>query len=134
MKLHENNMLIFSHFAAGWLFDFSFDWRLKGTLYINDAIAMAIEEGESFFERSFTKDILPAIAKRRGITWRAAERSMRYAIESAWRRGFPEVLHMYFPEENSKTGRPSVSKFVKDIGIAAHLDYNEKNGATSLQI
>ena len=119
--------LRYDHFAAEWMADFCFDWRLIGSLYLCDAISMAIQEGEAFLERSFTKDILPSIAKRRQTTWRAAERSMRYAIESAWLRAFPEILTLYFPQDFEKTGRPSVSQFVRVIGWEAHQDWCAKN-------
>ncbi len=125
-KLNADN-LKFAHFAVEWMTDFSFDWRLIGTLYLCDAIAMAIKEGDTFFERSFTKDVLPSIAKRRQTTWRAAERAMRYAIESAWLRAFPEILTLYFPQDFEKTGRPSVKQFVRVVGLAAHRDWCDKN-------
>jgi two-component system response regulator (stage 0 sporulation protein A) len=112
--------------ACGWMIDFNFDWRLIGTLYLCNAIAMAIEEGEPFLARSFTKDILPSIAMRHNTSWQAVERSMRYAIESAWLRSYPDVLALYFPQDFEKTGRPSVSQFVREIGIRAYQDFIDK--------
>ena len=126
----KNNTLRFDHFAAEWMADFCFDWRLIGSLYICDAISMAIQEGEAFLERPFTKDVLPTIAKRRQTTWRAAERAMRYAIESAWLRAYPDTLTLYFPQEFEKTGRPSVVQFVRTIGFEAYRDFCAKNCAS----
>lgn len=90
---------------------------------------MAIAEGDAFLGRSFTKDVLPAIARRHNTSWRSVERSMRYAIESAWLRAYPDILAMYFPEEFEKTGRPAVSLFVRKIGMQAHRDFRDKNSS-----
>ena len=118
-----NNSLVYDHFAADWLVHFNFDWRLLGTLYLCDLLSLILRDGSAVFEKSFTKEILPAIAKRRKTNWRAVERSMRYAIESAWLRGCPEVLAVYFPQEFEKTGRPSVKQFSQTVGLAAYHNF-----------
>ncbi len=124
--LLNNNTLRYDIIAADWLTDFCFDWRLLGTLYICDAISLILREGEAVLHQSFTKEILPGIARRRGTNWRSVERAMRYAIEGAWMRAFPEVLYMYFPQEFPQTGRPSVSLFVTTIGREALRDFEQK--------
>lgn len=113
--------------AAEMLTDFCFDWRLLGTLYLCDALAMVLKEGEGYLAQPITKAILPEIAARRNTSWQAAERSMRYAIESAWLRAFPELIQAYFPRDYPKCGRPSVAQFIHTIGRALLQSYAQNS-------
>lgn len=69
--------------------------NLKGTAMLRDAIAMW-EPG-----MMLTKEVYPAIGKRHGSTWQAAERAMRFAIEvsaqlgsgTAWNETFGHSVY-----------------------------------------
>lgn len=101
---------------AEYLNRLSFNWRLKGTMYLYEVLEWISKEKGGFFDRFATKEVLPTIAKAHATDWRAVERAIRYAIEDAWLRADPDIIIEFFPFEFPKTGRPSVYQFICHLG------------------
>ena len=86
--------------------------RLKGYAYLRCAIELGVTQPELL--SSVTKRLYPAIAHRFSATPTQVERSIRHAIELAWRRTNPHVLSEYFEGALLHPGkRPSNLEFIK---------------------
>ena len=87
-----------------------------------DAVLMALETEELY--GSLTKAIFPEIAKKRGKSDAAVEKSVRDAVVKGWERGNREKFRAVFGDDyRPRRGRPTVIEF-----LAAARDYIEKAG------
>ena len=95
--------------------------HIKGYQYIRDAISMVIDDMDTI--NSITKYLYPTVAKHYNTTASRVERAIRHAIEVAWDRRNPDVLHELFGYTilGSK-GKPTNSEFIALIADKIRLD------------
>lgn len=96
--------------------------HIKGYQYIREGIIM------SFYDRNMlhyiTKFLYPSIAKKYKTTSSSVERTIRHAIEIAWRRGDIEVLEEIFGNTVSAgRGKPTNSEFMALLTDKLRLEY-----------
>lgn len=99
--------------------------HIKGYQYIRQGIIM------SFHDRSMlqyiTKYLYPAIAKKNKTTSSSVERTIRHAIEVAWRRGNMDVLEDIFGNTVcAGKGKPTNSEFLALLTDRFRLEYRQK--------
>ncbi|MBO5485106.1 MAG: sporulation transcription factor Spo0A [Lachnospiraceae bacterium] len=99
--------------------------HIKGYQYIREGIIM------SFYDRNMlhyiTKYLYPAIAKKYKTTSSSVERTIRHAIEVAWRRGNLETLEEVFGNTIcAGKGKPTNSEFMALLTDKLRLEYRTK--------
>lgn len=99
--------------------------HIKGYQYIREGIIM------SFYDRNMlqyiTKFLYPSIAKKYKTTSSSVERTIRHAIEVAWRRGNMEVLEEVFGNTVcAGKGKPTNSEFMALLTDKLRLEYRTK--------
>lgn len=97
------------------LLSLSLSTKHKGYNYLIEAVLMMEKEPNV----SITKELYPAVAKICGCERGHVERSIRSAIESAWKRRDPLLWQQYFPDAVS---RPSNAVFICRLAEALRLD------------
>lgn len=100
--------------------------HIKGYQYIREGIIMA------FYDRNMlhyiTKFLYPSIAKKYKTTSSSVERTIRHAIEVAWRRGDMEVLEEVFGNTVSAgKGKPTNSEFMALLTDKLRLEYRTQS-------
>lgn len=96
--------------------------HIKGYQYIREGILMA------FYDRNMlhyiTKFLYPTIAQKYKTTSSSVERTIRHAIEIAWRRGDMAVLEKIFGNTISAgKGKPTNSEFMALLTDKLRLEY-----------
>ena len=96
--------------------------HIKGYQYIREGILMA------FYDRNMlhyiTKFLYPTIAQKYKTTSSSVERTIRHAIEIAWRRGDMAVLEKIFGNTISAgKGKPTNSEFMALLTDRLRLEY-----------
>lgn len=96
--------------------------HIKGYQYIREGIIM------SFYDRNMlhyiTKFLYPSIAKKYKTTSSSVERTIRHAIEVAWRRGNIETLEEVFGNTIcAGKGKPTNSEFMALLTDRLRLEY-----------
>lgn len=96
--------------------------HIKGYQYIREGIIMA------FYDRNMlhyiTKFLYPAIAKKYKTTSSSVERTIRHAIEVAWRRGNLDTLEEFFGNTIcAGKGKPTNSEFMALLTDKLRLEY-----------
>jgi two-component system response regulator (stage 0 sporulation protein A) len=72
-----------------------------------------------------TRKLYPKIAEVYNSTANRVERSMRFAIETAWSKGDIEYLHeLMGPVVDEKKGKPTNVSFIAKISDKIRLDHN----------
>lgn len=99
--------------------------HIKGYQYIREGIIM------SFYDRNMlqyvTKFLYPSIAKKYGTTASSVERTIRHAIEVAWRRGSMDTLEKVFGNTVcAGKGKPTNSEFMALLTDKLRLEYRTK--------
>jgi len=100
--------------------------HFKGYTYLRKAIMLCIKEPGLINE--VTKKLYPRIAEEYNSTPNRVERSMRFAIETAWNRGEIEYLHElmgYMVDE--RKGKPTNVSFIAKISDRIRLNQKLKN-------
>lgn len=100
--------------------------HIKGYQYIREGIIMA------FYDRNMlhyiTKFLYPAIAKKYKTTSSSVERTIRHAIEVAWRRGSTETLEEVFGNTICAVkGKPTNSEFMALLTDKLRLEYRTRS-------
>lgn len=85
--------------------------NLKGYGYLIDAINYILESKETTV--SITKHIYPFIAKKYSSSTAKIERSIRHAIETAWKTGNEDIFEHYLGFMPTK--KPTNSQFVTAV-------------------
>ena len=98
--------------------------HIKGYRYLKDAVLMVVEK--PFLIDSVTKVLYPTIAYRHQTASTRVERTIRHAIETAWRRADLAVLDRYFGGTiDPARGKPTNSEFIailaESVRIGHHL-------------
>lgn len=93
--------------------------HVKGYKYIIEGIMLAMEDNSLFDE--MTGRFYPVIADSFHTTAANIERSMRRAIELAWRKPDNEVLNKIFGEPHKK---PTNSEFIKCLTRCYQYHYH----------
>jgi two-component system response regulator (stage 0 sporulation protein A) len=95
----------------------------KGFTYLRDAIVLTVQDPKSI--KDITKILYRTIAERYNSTPNRVERTMRFAIETAWNKGNVEVLHKLFGYcIDGKKGKPTNASFIAKI--ADHIRLKKK--------
>lgn len=99
--------------------------HIKGYQYIREGIIM------SFYDRNMlhyiTKFLYPSIAQKYKTTSSSVERTIRHAIEIAWRRGNLETLEELFGNTVcAGKGKPTNSEFMALLTDKLRLEYRNK--------
>jgi two-component system response regulator (stage 0 sporulation protein A) len=103
--------------------------HFKGFNYLKSAILMTIKEPNLVNE--MTKKLYPLIAELNGINIQRVERSMRFAIESAWNKGDVEILHELFGYcVDDRKGKPTNASFIAKISDKIRLEKKVKGHLT----
>lgn len=83
--------------------------KLAGYAYLTEGILRMVEHPE----QSITKELYPAIAAAHRTTVEAVERSMRTAINGAWKRMDVQIWRQFFPaDSNGVIPRPTNADFL----------------------
>lgn len=91
--------------------------QIKGYAYIREAILKSIED-KQFFDAGITKSVYPYLAEKFKTTSSRAERAIRHAIESSWKKGEqnPEMLERIFGySDSTDKEKPTNSEFLSKI-------------------
>ncbi len=99
--------------------------HIKGYQYIREGIIL------SFYDRTMlqyiTKSLYPSIAQIYKTTSGSVERTIRHAIEVAWRRGNLDTLERVFGNTISAgKGKPTNSEFIALLTDKLRLEYRPK--------
>ncbi|MCI8770703.1 MAG: sporulation transcription factor Spo0A [Lachnospiraceae bacterium] len=102
--------------------------HIKGYQYIREGIIMA------FYDRNMlhyiTKFLYPAIAKKYKTTSSSVERTIRHAIEVAWRRGNMDTLEEVFGNTIcAGKGKPTNSEFMALLTDKLRLEYRTRSAS-----
>lgn len=93
------------------LFRCGIENNIKGYSYLQKAVFIGFYNKETLY--SLTKHVYPTIAKEVGCDETSVERAIRYAIQTAWKRG---AIQRYFKEmgyDNIGVKRPTNGSFLK---------------------
>lgn len=101
---------------------------IKGYQYIREGIML------SFYDKNMlhyiTKCLYPTIAKKYKTTSSSVERTIRHAIEVAFRRGNRQVLEEIFSNTIcSKKTKPTNSEFIALLTDKLRLEYRTRNAS-----
>ena len=95
--------------ASELLMELGISTKLKGFAYAREAILTVCRD----FSQSITKELYPAVAEALGVSATQVERSIRNAIEVAWKKRNKSVWSRYF---NNQTGenpaKPTNAQFI----------------------
>ena len=102
--------------------------HIKGYQYIREGIML------SFYDKNMlhyiTKCLYPTIAKKYKTTSSSVERTIRHAIEVAFRRGNRQVLDEIFSNTIcSKKTKPTNSEFIALLTDKLRLEYRTRNAS-----
>ena len=102
--------------------------HIKGYQYIREGIML------SFYDKNMlhyiTKCLYPTIAKKYKTTSSSVERTIRHAIEVAFRRGNRQVLEEIFSNTiYSKKTKPTNSEFIALLTDKLRLEYRTRNAS-----
>ena len=102
--------------------------HIKGYQYIREGIML------SFYDKNMlhyiTKCLYPTIAKKYKTTSSSVERTIRHAIEVAFRRGNRQVLEEIFSNTIcSKKTKPTNSEFIALLTDKFRLEYRTRNAS-----
>lgn len=102
--------------------------HIKGYQYIREGIML------SFYDKNMlhyiTKCLYPTIAKKYKTTSSSVERTIRHAIEVAFRRGNRQVLEEIFSNTIcSKKTKPTNSEFIALLTDKLRLEYRKRNAS-----
>lgn len=100
--------------------------HIKGYQYIREGIIMSYYDGTML--QYVTKSLYPSIAEKYKTTSGSVERTIRHAIEVAWRRGNLDTLERFFGNTISAgKGKPTNSEFMALLTDKLRLEYRPKN-------
>ena len=102
--------------------------HIKGYQYIREGIMLA------FYDKNMlhyiTKCLYPTIAKKYKTTSSSVERTIRHAIEVAFRRGNINILEEIFSNTiSSKKAKPTNSEFIALLADKLRLQYCARNAS-----
>lgn len=100
--------------VANLLIALGFPTRLDGFLFLQAGIPMYMKDPG----QSMTKELYVAIGKLYGKDRQQVERSIRSAIDIAWRKGDPHVWRQYFGVVDAEVPRPPSNEFFGRIATA----------------
>lgn len=102
--------------------------HIKGYQYIREGIMLAFHDKNML--HYITKCLYPTIAKKYKTTSSSVERTIRHAIEVAFRRGNTEILEEIFSNTiNSKKVKPTNSEFIALLADKLRLEYCARNAS-----
>lgn len=109
-------------FVCAMLLSLGISTKHDGYLYLQEAILRMADAPE----QSITKELYPAVAAVCACNGKLVERSIRSALDVAWKRRESGVWQQYFP---SSPKRPTNAEFISRL--AESLRLSRKNGLVS---
>ncbi|MCH5267354.1 MAG: hypothetical protein J1E62_03330 [Lachnospiraceae bacterium] len=102
--------------------------HIKGYQYIREGIMMSYADPNML--HYITKFLYPGIAKKYHTTSSSVERTIRHAIEVAWRRGNMETLEEVFGNTiSANKGKPTNSEFMALLTDKIRLEYRMRQAS-----
>ena len=102
--------------------------HIKGYQYIREGIMMSYADPNML--HYITKFLYPGIAKKYHTTSSSVERTIRHAIEVAWRRGSMETLEEVFGNTiSANKGKPTNSEFMALLTDKIRLEYRMRQAS-----
>lgn len=102
--------------------------HIKGYQYIREGIMMSFADPNML--HYITKFLYPGIAKKYHTTSSSVERTIRHAIEVAWRRGDIETLEEVFGNTiSANKGKPTNSEFMALLTDKLRLEYRMRQAS-----
>lgn len=89
------------------LYELGIPPHFRGFLYLREAVRMAATDPDTL--ASVTKSLYPQIARQHATTASCVERSIRHAIDVAWRKGEADTFSQFF---GCPCGKPSNSVLI----------------------
>lgn len=89
------------------LYELGIPPHFRGFLYLREAVRIATADPDT--PGSVTKSIYPQIARQHTTTASCVERSIRHAIDVAWRKNGPDSFSMFF---GCPCGKPTNSVLI----------------------
>jgi len=94
--------------------------NIRGFYYLREAIYLTL--CDSSMVESITKKMYPAVAEAYNTAPFCVERTIRYAIETAWKRGHLETMEELFGYTVlDKKGKPTNSEFIAMVADQIRL-------------
>jgi len=110
-------------FLAGYLEKLGIPPHYKGHRYLLDAILLASQDHA--WLSGVTKRLYPAVARHSRTTACQVERSIRYAIDTAWAKGDLDELHKLFPHSiDPAKGKPTNSAFIAKMADLIQMRFS----------
>lgn len=101
------------------LMELGISTKLKGFEYIRAASLNMCKD----FSQSITKELYPAVAANFGASAAQVERSIRNAIETAWKKRNAQVWSRYFDNQTGKNAeKPTNAEFITRLAHAIEQD------------
>ena len=95
--------------------------HIKGYQFLREAIKLVIEQPDRI--NRITKELYPAVAKLYRCEPKNVERSIRSAIDSAWKKRDERIWRMYFPPDTSGIiQRPTNAAFISRLADCRELE------------
>ena len=108
------------------LMRFGINSHLNGFSYLTEGIYRVLDDRN--FQHGVTKILYPDLAKHFGTTSQCVERSIRTAVNKAWRTVSPETRRAYFGDLfDSFTSSPSNMRFITAIADFIDLGFAKEN-------
>ena len=113
---------------SGLLMMMGFSVKLHGFKYLSEAIARILKNPD----QSITKELYPGVAQVYNTAGSHVERSVRGAIQDAWKRRDDRLWQLYFPPDSTgKIAKPTNAAFITRIadglrnglGPSEHLEF-----------
>ena len=96
--------------------------HLKGYYCLRAAIMLAVNDAGIL--RAVTKKLYPTVAEIYNTTASRAERAMRHAVESAWKRSDGHAKRKYFGNTVTSHRQPTNSEFIAMVADRLALGHN----------
>lgn len=110
-------------FLVGYLAKLGIPPTYKGHRYLLDAILLASQD-HSWLD-GITKKLYPAVARSHRTKASHVERSIRYAIDTAWTKGDLDQLHRLFPYAiDPARGKPTNSAFIAKMADIINMRFS----------
>lgn len=95
--------------------------HIKGYQYLNDGIAMVIEDRELL--GAVTKELYPAIAEKNNTSPKGVEKAIRQAITRAWMGSNTKLIEeLFFNPRYGYIKKPTNREFIAVIADKIRLD------------
>ena len=101
--------------------------HINGHKYLVFAICLTVEHPEVL--NNIIGELYSVVATKFGVTYSKVERSIRFAIETAWSRGDNEVQYSIFGSSvDPEKGKPTNKQFISTLSNLFRGDFQRAGG------